>query len=231
MNSLYLIIDLGAFIIPFLFSFHPRLEFFKQWRRIIPALLIPAFFFVVWDIVFTGWGVWGFNPRYVVGSYHFGLPVEEYLFFMCIPYSCLFTNHCMEILIQKDVFAHAEKYVSGVLVSVLLVIALIFYDRWYTVSTSVLLAGFLLFIKMVLKANWISRFYFTYLFLLLPFFIVNGLLTGTGPDEPVVWYNNAENMNLRILTIPIEDFFYGMLLLLMNTAIYRALQGKPKHIS
>ena len=59
-----------------------------------------------------------------------------------------------------------------------------------------------------------------YLFLLIPFFIVNGILTGTGLEAPIVWYNNQENLGVRLLTIPIEDAFYGFELILLNVFFY-----------
>jgi lycopene cyclase domain-containing protein len=59
-----------------------------------------------------------------------------------------------------------------------------------------------------------------YLFLLIPFFIVNGILTGTGLEAPIVWYNNQENLGVRLLTIPIEDTFYGFELIVLNVFFY-----------
>jgi ligand-binding SRPBCC domain-containing protein len=60
---------------------------------------------------------------------------------------------------------------------------------------------------------------------LFPFLIVNGILTGSFLADPVVWYNNQENLALRIFTIPIEDFVYGLLLFLMNVTIYEKLMA------
>lgn len=71
-----------------------------------------------------------------------------------------------------------------------------------------------------------SRFYAAYLVILIPFTIVNGLLTGSWIGEPVVWYNNDENLAVRFLTIPVEDVFYGMLMLGMSVSIYEGLKMK-----
>lgn len=58
------------------------------------------------------------------------------------------------------------------------------------------------------------------------FFIVNGILTGSWIDEPVVWYNDSENLGIRIGTIPFEDAFYGFLLIALVIDLYRYLQNK-----
>lgn len=75
-----------------------------------------------------------------------------------------------------------------------------------------------------------GRFYFMYLVILLPFFLVNGALTGMFSPEPVVWYDHTQNLGIQIGTIPIEDSVYGLLLLLMNVTIYEALQSRSKRI-
>lgn len=85
-------------------------------------------------------------------------------------------------------------------------------EQAYTFATGLFLSLFLLVQLVVLKSKYLGRFYLAYLVLLIPFSLVNGILTGTGIEEEVVWYNNSENISVRMLTIPLEDVFYGMLL-------------------
>ena len=66
----------------------------------------------------------------------------------------------------------------------------------------------------------IRNIFLSYLFILPFFFLSNGILTGSFVSEPIVWYNDLENVNLRIFTIPVEDAFYGFLLVLLNILFY-----------
>jgi lycopene cyclase domain-containing protein len=50
--------------------------------------------------------------------------------------------------------------------------------------------------------------------MLIPFFIVNGILTGSFIEDQVVWYNNDENLGIRIGTVPIEDSVYAFTMIL-----------------
>ena len=66
-----------------------------------------------------------------------------------------------------------------------------------------------------------------YLVSLVPFFLVNGVLTAL----PVVRYNDAENVGLRMGTIPVEDSIYLLLLLLLNVNLYEYLKGHMRPAS
>ncbi len=231
MKSLYLIINCASFIVPFIFSFHPKLAFYKHWKSAWLAILISALIFVLWDVLYTYLGVWGFNSKYVLGIYFFNLPIEEVLFFFCIPYSCLFTIHCLDLLIRKESLVYSEKTATLLLLTGLFCIGLFNMGCLYTTASVSGLLALILWLKFGLQVNWLGRFYFYYLMLLIPFFIVNGILTGTGLDEAVVWYNNFENMGIRVLTIPLEDFIYGMLLILLNSAIYKYMEFRNKRVA
>lgn len=217
---LYLALDLGSLLIPLLFSFSPRMHFASTWRAWLPALVYPAVAFVLWDVWFTSMRVWGFNENYVTGWRIGRLPIEEILFFFCIPYATLFIYATVSHLKTDDPFHDQGRRLTWLLIVGLIAVGIKHYDRWYTVVTFASLALFLLILNTRLKPSYLGRFYFSYVFILIPFFLVNGVLTGSWIDRPVVWYNDEENLGIRIGTIPFEDTFYGMLLILMNVVIY-----------
>ncbi len=218
-HYLYLLVNLGAVIVPFIFSFHPKIKFYKQWGAAAIAILGPLFLFLPWDMYFTKLGVWGFNPHYTTGLKIVNLPVEEVLFFICIPYACLFTWFSLKVLVFTNYKIKNVNTFSYMLAIVVLLTAFLFKDRYYTFS-SLFLLGIALLYGARYFTSGMHRFFISYLILLIGFFAVNGILTGTGLEQPVVWYNNAENLGIRAVTIPLEDFFYGMLLILLNIMIF-----------
>lgn len=228
MKYTYLLVNFFTIIIPFIFSFHPRLKFHKTWKAFFPAVFVTGFIFVIWDMYFTHLGVWGFNARYLTGWQIGNLPFEEVLFFFCIPYACVFTFHSLSLLMSMKTNYKRQKNVSLFLISILLVVGILNLENRYTSSTFISLAVLLALSHFVWRIHWLNRFYIVYGILLIPFFMVNGVLTGTGLEEEVVWYNPEEFMNLRILTIPIEDVFYGMELILVNLLIYKFLLRKGR---
>lgn len=212
---IYLLIDIAALFFPFVLSFERKVAFRKQWKNLWPGMLLTGAFFIAWDALFTRWGIWSFNDRYILGTRWLGLPVEEWLFFLAIPYSCVFVYACL-----LAYFPFHDRKDRGWLpllgISLALLLVAVFHFRSaYTLSAFGLcgLAGVVLYLlRSRLRSFRADAFLLAYLICLIPFCIVNGLLTAL----PVVRYNNAENLGVRLYTIPVEDVFYGMLLLMGN---------------
>ena len=214
MWHLYLLLNIGSLSIPFLFSFHPKLKFYKLWKYFLPATFIMMAIFISWDIIFTGNGFWGFNDAYLSGSYLAGLPLEEWLFFLCIPYACLFTIYSIKNIAPKFVFGDSTVDIVYALVqTVNIALLLYFYDRWYT-FINFAYALILMALVYNFKRDAYKVFFPVFLIILIPFFIVNGFLTGSWIDEQVVWYDNLQNLGIRIGTVPIEDSMYAFTMLL-----------------
>lgn len=225
----YLTIDLACLSVPFVVSFHPRAPFYKDWKYFFPASLIVATLFLLWDACFTQLGVWGFNPDYLIGFYLLNLPLEEVLFFLCIPYACVFTYYTLKHWVEQPLLCDMHRSLSVFLSVVLLAVGLYSFDRAYTCATAFALAAYLLFC--LKQRSDLSDLYRAYA-VILPFFsIANGLLTGTWLEAPIVWYNNAQNLGIRLGTIPIEDSLYGLLLIALNIHLYEYFKSKSSHKS
>jgi lycopene cyclase domain-containing protein len=225
----YLMVNLGSFIVPFLFSFHPKLNFKKHFPAFFPANFIIGAIFISWDIYFTQQGVWGFNSSYTLGINWFGLPIEEWMFFFCIPFACAFTVHCLRIFFPKKIHPQWVSIILHSVVALLLLVSFSHTQQAYTFWACLTTALFILYLYHIAKASWLSAMILFYPVLLIPFFIVNGILTGTGLDAPVVWYNPEENLRIRIGTIPIEDMAYGLELILGNLFLLEKFKTKQSH--
>ena len=216
MNTLYLLLNLGSVSVPFFYSFHPRLQLHKRFLWIFISILLTMVIFIPWDVIFTLNGIWGFNDTYFLGIKLFSLPLEEWLFFICIPFACVFTHYVLLLYFPNlKVNKITTKKISIVLILLLFILAATNYDKWYT------LINFGLAIPLTLvvykyNTQLLQHFFLTFLVMLIPFFIVNGILTGSFIDNQVVWYNNAENLGIRMGTIPVEDSIYAYTMILCN---------------
>ncbi|MCW3101669.1 MAG: lycopene cyclase domain protein [Bacteroidetes bacterium] len=217
----YLLVLAFTLSYPLYKSFEDKVAFHKKWKALFPAILVSAVVFIAWDIWFAGMHIWSFKPEYTLGIFFWGLPLEEWLFFFIVPYSCVFIYEVMNYFVKKDVLAPYTKLISIVLIALLVITAALHTDRFYTLFTFVMLAAFLIIQQFILKSAWMGRYYLAWTVCIIPFLLVNGVLTST-----VLVYDNLENLGLRIYTIPLEDAFYGMLQFLLVIGIYEYLKTK-----
>ena len=114
-----------------------------------------------------------------------------------------------------------NKDILRVFALILFVIGIIFHERAYALSVLVLSSLVMLNISFS-KSKWNGYFFSTYIIIsLIPFIIVNGILTGyLDANTPPVWYNNDEIIGIRLLTIPIEDFLYNFVLMYINYILF-----------
>lgn len=224
MMSLYFWLDILSISVPLLVSFHPRIRLHHYWKSLFSAIALSMIPFIIWDIYFTIHKYWGFNPDYLSQTYILHLPVEEWLFFICVPYACVFTHEALMVLTKN---AHlTTKTTKIITVLLLLVFGLVLafhFDLAYT-AVNMIFGIIILLLAYRYNPGLLSSFYLTFLVMLIPFFIVNGILTGTGIENEVVWYNNDENLGIRMLTIPIEDSVFAFSLILLNLLLFKKLK-------
>ena len=168
-----------------------------------------------------------------------GLPIEEWLFFICVPYACVFLYETFRTWIPGYPFKKWGTPTMVLVLGVSLALVVLYPERYYTFYTALFTALGLAFVWWRYKPQWMGWFAFSYLIILIPFLISNGVLTGIefwqypflneapeAVNDQIVWYNNAHNLRFRIMSVPIDDTLYGFLLIGMNVTIYEGLMKR-----
>ncbi|MCE3295287.1 MAG: lycopene cyclase domain protein [Crocinitomicaceae bacterium] len=207
-------------------SFDRKVAFYKSFGALFPAIFFVGIFFLTWDMYFTRLGVWGFTPAYLQGIYIYNLPLEECLFFVVVPFACLFIHEVLKAYLPNyDGRIFSRVFACTALLSSLALVILN-WGKWYSVSAGSIAFFLILYFAFIRPATWFRHFALTYTVVLLPFLLVNGVLTGAVTEEPVVWYNPNHFSGLRMYIIPVEDLFYNLDLLLPVAAIFHFLKHR-----
>lgn len=219
----YLFIDIIIIFFPLIFSFEQKLKFYRNLRNVLVSIIVVGIPLVIWDYFATKIGVWSFNNIYTTGVKLISLPLEEILFFIVVPYSMIFLWETFNFYFKSKTI-NISKNIFAIFASISIIISLININHNYTFTVFLYLSivfAISYFIRFNLF-NSISTIYFLFLSFV-PFLIVNYFLTSI----PIVIYNPAEFSNIRIYTIPLEDFFYSFLLVYSYILVYELAKRKP----
>ncbi len=228
--SLYLSLLIFSIIIPFILSFDKKVRFYRIWSSLFPSILLVGAIYITMDIFFVKFGIWGFNPTYHSKIVILGLPLEEWLFFIFIPYACVFIHYVFIYYFPTMILSNNfVRIFSGILILILLAVNIVNYEKTYTLFNFSLLI-LALVLALFDRTQLLNRYFISFLIILIPFFIVNAILTGTFIPGEIVWYNNSEILGIRFLTVPIEDTGYAFSLILLNLIMINGFRKlfKPK---
>lgn len=223
----YLFLDLITILGPLALSFDKKVAFYKQWKHWAIATAITSITYILWDIWFTLSHIWEFNFNFLFGPKFLQLPLEEYFFFLVVPYACLFVYACLKAYFPQ--WKIRNYYFWPTLTSLCGLFAIVNYDKLYTMVTFGLLTITFIALQLYrseLFKSFSAHLWWSWVICIIPMSYVNGILT----SKPVLIYNNIENCQFRIGSIPFEDFFYNFLYMTWMITIYEILQKRNKAI-
>lgn len=220
----YLLALIGSIFFPLVLSFDKKVNFKQYFTSLLKSVPLVGSLFVLGDTVYTYLGVWGFNADFHLPAYFANLPYEEIGFFLVIPFACVFIYEVIRAYFKLNESIYTDK---GLLVIALTfaILALVFSERLYTTATYSFTALILFYLRWK-RPRYRTYLLFAFLLSILPFLLVNGFLTGMFTPEPIVWYDNTENLGIRIFTIPIEDFSYSFNLIALNIIVFQYFKSK-----
>ncbi|MBK7358571.1 MAG: lycopene cyclase domain-containing protein [Saprospiraceae bacterium] len=205
---LYIIHHLLSFIPVFFFGIVLNWFDYRNavWKELLVPLVMMALIFIAWDILFTALGVWRFNPAYIQGVSIINLPWEEVCWFFIIPFCSLFVYQIVKIRWSNP--WGSARTLQFVLLVVLFGMYLLNMDRIYS-ATSLSMTISMIGLSLIVNWKGFGLFIASFLLLLIPMGLFNGMLTGLLTKEALVQYNSAEFGGIRILSFPIEDIGFG----------------------
>jgi len=215
--STYLLINIFIILIPVLFSFEHKVQFYRRLPALAVAIVIVGSAYIVWDVIATARGDWAFNQEYVMNVRIAGLPVEEILFFITVPYACIFIYETLRAYLPDRSFS-LSHWIPALLTAVCVILSIILSHQDYTRTVFLFTGAFFILSGIVYLPLLRSSLFWLYILIAyIPFFIVNYFLT----SMPIVSYNYEAFSGIRITTIPIEDFLYSFSLLAFYLLVYK----------
>jgi lycopene cyclase domain-containing protein len=217
MSLTYLLLNLCIIAVPAWYTPDKRTAYYRRLPALAFSIAVVSTCYLLWDILVTARGEWSFNSKYLTGVQILNIPLEEVLFFITVPYSCLFIYEVVLYATKSSEFRLPASIIIAVILA-LIAASLAFYLQGYTAKALASCAFFLviafLFDRPLIESKqywlWLSICY-------VPFLIINTVLTAL----PVVEYNGKAIWGLRVGTIPLEDFFYNYAMLSFYLLVYR----------
>ena len=180
----------------------------QEWRRFGWVALGVSLPWIVLDALSHARGWWAYAPEHVWAARLLGLPVEEVLFFVTVPFACLFLLTSLQrVMLTRQIdrrISDGLRY--GAIILAGIVAWLLPYERS--------IADSLLLIVVVSASLWLWRRWTRtdvvwWCLVIALFFICNTVLTAL----PIVTYDHAYGSMVRLGTIPLEDLLYNLSLL------------------
>ncbi|MCU0424868.1 MAG: lycopene cyclase domain-containing protein [Candidatus Kapabacteria bacterium] len=213
----YLLFNLIVIAGPFAYSFEKTINFRQYWREALFGIFGSLIVYVAWDSAVTN-RHWYFNAPYMLDFRLLKLPIEEWLFFITVPYACLFVREVLTLVVKDSGFIRQLEWVRAGMFALLPIGVLVFQSGKEYTGLVLIAFGVIAFLDRQLRTNTLLQTR-TYVFLasVIGFtFVFNMYLTA----RPLLIYAPAYQLDFRVITIPIEDFGYGLTHIALCNIIY-----------
>jgi lycopene cyclase domain-containing protein len=187
----------------------------QEWLRLLKVYLFVSVPFVVMDSIVHQRGWWSYNSDYIVDIFILGLPIEEVLFFFVIPFASLYLYSIFSKTTEKLQLDRYEYIGKLILLTIVLIgLALVIIQPLERTIFDVILAYMVLILWIYNKPNFMQSFWIIVMTFI--FVVTNYFLTSL----PIVTYDEMFGSSIRLISIPAEDFFYNISLLLASLVVF-----------
>lgn len=224
----YAYLMIGSLFFPLVLSFDKKVNYVSSWKYLASVFLWVTPLYIWWDVYFTQWEVWEFNHKYISGVRLWGLPIEEISFFLIVPFACIFIFECVKNYELRRYLGGWGRTIMRLLLAGGMVISVLHFGGYYTSTASLVLLVAWVAVEVKYSNAKKEEIYLSLLISYIPFLVINGVLTGWSTAQPIVVYNDAQNLPWRLGSIPIDDAVYQAGMMLWMFMIYIGAKKNKK---
>jgi hypothetical protein len=198
-------------------------DLFFELKYMLPAVIFTTAVLAMINTRLIELQIFVVNPVYVTGTNFFSYPLEEWLFLPVVSLlsfsAYIFAKKRLTSFEKPNLFL----VISLVLLLVSGLITWFFRQKLYPFSIFMLLTiylGYTIF-RNRFKHN-LTSFYLGFAIAVIPFFILKATLF----TLPVIIADPNYMMGVSLVNMPVEEFGYFFLLILMNATIYEYLRER-----
>ena len=226
-NLTYLLFNLAVFIPVLILSFTTDVKPHRHWRAFLGAFLLVCVPFILWDAWAVYAGHWDFNSIYVTSPRFIYLAVEEILFFITVPFAMMYVwGVVRKHIVDREVATWWPLALLSATAGIAAALLIWYWNNGYTRA-----AMFATLIAVIIvgcsRLVFTARFWSFQIILLGLFILANWFLTAL----PIIMYSSDAIIGIRILTIPIEDFFFNFALINLFLVTFNWLDIRTQSIS
>ncbi|MES2650593.1 MAG: lycopene cyclase domain-containing protein [Bacteroidota bacterium] len=218
MTHIFLYLNLFLFLIPFVLTSNEKINLRSL---LIPSLIVTVIFSET-GVFFAGLKVWSFNPAYLMGISYRQLPLEMYLFYFTSSFAGLGIYTYLNAKFPKNDLQKYALSLSNLLLGLMVAMLFFAYTKWYTATTFTILFLLLLYIEYKNQLRFMYKFYRAFIVCLIPFYISYGILC----NMPIISYQAKETIDVNLFSIPFENHFYMMGMLLLGVYLVEVLKKR-----
>lgn len=224
-NVTYLIINMLIFLPVLILSFRTDVKPHKHPMALLASYLLVSVPFIIWDIWATTAGHWSFNSDYIMGPSFRGVPLEEWLFFITVPFAMIYTWGVVKKYVSDKPAILVWPFLGiGVITGLSSWMLINYWSNGYTRSAA-FATLITVFIGLFIGLFFSVRFWTFQILLLSLFLIFNTVLTRL----PIITYGTDSIIGFKVGTIPIEDLFFGFALVNLFLFVFHTVDQSRRH--
>lgn len=222
MKFAFLLLALGLLVLPLIFNLDKKI--FKQ-GNFIPALgasLISAIIFSTLTIVLQLLGVLIYKESNTVGVAFKDIPLEQYILNFTFSFASVALYQYLNNKFPNNNLQRYSLALSNLLLGLCVAFLFFAYSKWYTLSTFATLFILLFIIEYVGKLRFMYKAYRTFVIMLIPFYLVYGILFWNG----ILKISENAVSKMYVAKIPVENHFMMLSILLVSIYMFEFFKSK-----